>query len=178
MKTAHTWIAAVLVLIAGTMAAHAMVPGTTPALAWCQGCTTSQIYQTAMTQSIGSTVYVGDAIQDTVSAFDITTTGTGPGGIIYQPKAVPAGAQPMSAGKGFKVAKRITPDPDIVSAVHTAMDFYNATPTGWHKRVSIRIDASFWPDSKTLKGSVYDIIDYGHARNVFSKRPPAPPCTA
>jgi hypothetical protein len=114
-----------------------------PLLVWCQGCSAIQRQDLARKQGAGNTVYVGDTVNKSVTAFDV---------YIDVEDTVPVTRK--------KVADEIAPNQQLVSAIDSGIAYYNTIPVGWHKRLHANAD-----DYSSSLQSVYDVIDAGPRQN-------------
>ncbi|GEM_PF-5034997 len=112
-----------------------------PDLVWCQGCSAQQQNQAAMRAGRG-TVYVADAINRTVVAYNVHTE-------------TDDSKQPP---RPVLVADQIAPDPVIVNGLSDAIRYYNTPPVGWQKHFN----------ESVRDGSVYNIINAGRVQNDFA----------
>ena len=123
---------------------------------WCQNCNTYQKFNAAKARPVGSTVYVGDAVQHLINAYRIQMEGEKPGpNLGRSPETLPQ----------RKIVVGITPDPKVVAAINSAIKFYNLAPVGWVK--TYEIDSSRLGLTRYAPNSARDITSDGANRNNF-----------
>jgi hypothetical protein len=114
-----------------------------PDLVWCQHCSPQQQAHAAIAAGIG-TVYVGDAVNKTINAYNVYTD-------VDDSKTPPVRT---------KVADLVAPDKTLVADLGNAIKFYNVQPVGWNKHYNADVDVTKWK-------SVYNIINSGPNQNQF-----------
>jgi len=132
----------VLFLASFALSAHA----TKPSLLWCDSCSIPQQKAAALTRPEGETVYVGDVVNRTLSAYVITVTSYDDS---YNPPRPIIRAVPTALTSPYN---------DVGNALIT---FYNTTPVGWTKR----LDLNYGPYS--MSTNVYDVVTPGTNQNVM-----------
>ena len=137
-------------LMFGGFGASASASTALPSIVWCQKCNSTQYSAAALTQPIGTTVYVGDAINRVVNAYYISVE-------------VDDSRTPPTRSKS---ADTVSPDPKLVALINGAISFYNTAPTGWNKHFAV------YTDNPTANSvyipvdiNVYNIADAGPQQN-------------
>jgi hypothetical protein len=116
---------------------------TQPLLIWCQGCTPDQQQAAALKNAPGNTVYVGDAVNKTVNAYNVYID-----------------VEDTSPVTRKKAADQIAPNQQLVTAINYAIAFYNSAPAGWNKH--LQVSARDFSQNLT---TVYKIADAGPDQN-------------
>lgn len=137
-----------------------------PKLVWCQNCTPMERQGVLEMQAPYSVVYIADAIQGWVEAYWIVPAGST---ILQAVPTDPVGSSSPSRIHPGPVrdvtAMPINEDPDLVSLVHQAMDWYNLVPVGLHKHIQVALEDT---PLASQYDSVYDVINAGPNRNHFN----------
>ena len=154
---AYRWVLLMLFMgLSVHISAAAQSTNSKTYVVWCQNCNTYQKFNAAKARPVGSTVYVGDAVQHLISAYRIQIDGEKPGANL--------GRSPGTLPQR-KIAVGITPDPKVIAAINSAIKFYNLAPVGWVK--TYKIDSSRLGFTRNAPGSGSNIALDGHDQAVF-----------
>lgn len=142
-------------LLFAAFSVHAAAPN----LVWCNNCNATQMRAAAAHAGLGIT-YVGDPVKRMVNAYEtyVDTVGTALVGTVATGAAVRRlRTDPVYA------------EPEYVGYINTAMDFYNASPRGWNKNLTVYTNKPSANDVYYDKPdvNVYDIINPSPEQNRF-----------
>lgn len=133
------WLCGISLFLA-CVSAHAAVR---PTLLWCDGCTAPQKRAKAATQSVGDTVYVGDTVTNTFTAYSV--------GLLLDDSYSP----PRQVVSPHAIAA----DPALNPIEDALLDFYHAAPVGWRKSLQFSSTEQFI--------NVYDVVFAGPSQNIL-----------
>lgn len=128
-----------------SLASQSVLAQTTPLpLLWCNACTPAQKNAAALTQTVGSTVYVGDTSANTVNAYRVYLD-------------IDDSTRPATR---TKVADAITPVAPYKDDALALIAWYRTSPAGWTKQREVQYDG---PGGAGRIG--YDVVNDSPARN-------------
>ena len=115
---------------------------------WCHNCSSADVEANVLNDKspLGTIIYVGDTATNAVGAYYVYAD-------VDDSKHPP---------QHVKYVANTTADSSTVELIHASIDFYNTSPVGWHKAITVAYHGS--DDFKT----VYQVVDTGHDQNIFN----------
>jgi hypothetical protein len=117
-------VVAGITLVLPTLACSAA----TPDVIWCHNCTSEQVENAVLTDpvGIGTLIYVGDTVSRSVNSYEVYAS-------------VDDSQHPP---KHVREVENAPADPDLVTKMLGAIDFYNFGPVGWEKHFDLHYTGS------------------------------------